>query len=214
MLLFLGSLLGFCILDSLITALRYDGVYYAVHALHNTAIVYLTAPDVYHTLTDFQNIGSYGLNYAAMELVFALHIYHCVYYFKKLRFDDWLHHGLMIGIALPIGGLVPAGTLLGYSLFFTTGLPGGIDYTLLFLTRNNYLERDTEKRINVFLNTWIRSPGCMSLATFIIAYLNRIEFSMVVFFSAILTAGLNYWNGQYFMAQILYDAGRRDLYLA
>ena len=85
---------------------------------------------------------------------------------------------------------------------------------LLFMTRNNYLGRDTEKRINVFLNTWIRSPGCISLATFIVAYLNRIEFSSLVFFSALTTAGLNYWNGQYFMAQILYDAGKRDLYLA
>ena len=43
------------------------------------------------------------------------------------------HHILMIGIALPIGWFVDSKSLLGYSLFFTTGLPGGIDYFLLFL---------------------------------------------------------------------------------
>jgi hypothetical protein len=117
----------------------------------------------------------------------------------------------MIGIALPIGGLLPSGTLLGYSLFFTTGLPGGIDYTMMFLTRNNFLERDTEKYINTYLQTWIRSPGCVSHATYTLAFLSTHAFSRLEQIGILIVAGLNYWNGQYFMEQVLLDAGARRL---
>ena len=33
----------------------------------------------------------------------ALHIYHIISYFNKLKFDDYLHHGLMVFVALPLG---------------------------------------------------------------------------------------------------------------
>ena len=199
-------------LDSFLKYLRLEGRYYGVHALHNAMITTITIPEVITTLTHFSSLHTYPTNYTALELCTALHLYHILYYFQTLRLDDWLHHILMIGIALPIGGVLPAGTLLGYSLFFTTGLPGGIDYILLFLVRNNWLHRTTEKKVNHAMNVWIRSPGCASHAALVTAYLSMHQVSLFYMLGALTTAILNYWNGQYFMQQVVYDAGRLQLY--
>jgi len=212
---FVGALGLFSTLDILLTRIGLQGAYYAIHAFHNACIVYLTTGEVYRTLLDFQSIQSSPINYTALELVFALHIYHILMYYKKFRFDDWLHHGLMIGIALPIGGLVPSGSLLGYSLFFTTGLPGGIDYGLLCLVRNQMIHKDTQKQINSQLAIWIRSPGCVSLAIFALVHLSTQPSASLLFvLGAYLVAFLNYWNGQYFMGQVVYDAGKNQVFEA
>lgn len=201
----------FCLVDKILSTTHLEGVYYLIHAGHNALIVQSTAREVYKTFMDFPNIGAEPTNYYALELVFALHIYHVLMYWRKFRFDDWLHHALMIGVALPIGGVLPAGTLLGFSLFFTTGLPGGIDYFLLFLTRNEYIRRNIEKKINTALAIWIRSPGCVAHAALTFAYLNTQKDASVYYYLGLLTAALNYWNGQYFMSQVVYDAGKREI---
>ena len=200
-------------MDRLLTITGLQGVYYLLHSIHNGIIVYLTAPDVWGTLTNFRHVGDEPNNMEALRWVFALHFYHILLYWRKFRFDDWLHHALMIGIALPLGGFLPAGRLLGYSLFFTTGLPGGIDYLLLFLARNNIIGREIEKWANGWLNVWIRSPGCASHASLTVAFLSmNPSQDTIAWFGAFLTAVLNYWNGQYFMFQVVYDAGERHIY--
>jgi hypothetical protein len=196
---------SFCILDrSLNYFTSLDGIYYLLHSLHNGVIIYLTGQEVFNTLTDFNYIRSSSKNMLALECVFALHLYHLAVYWRKFRMDDWLHHILMIGIALPIGWITNSKSLLGYSLFFTTGLPGGIDYALLFLNRNNWLNRNTEKAINAWLNTWIRSPGCISHATLTLMLISvdTIMFSYMWWYG-IIAATLTFWNGQYFMRQII-----------
>jgi hypothetical protein len=196
---------SFCILDRALNHFTsLDGIYYLLHSLHNGVIIYLTGQEVINTLTDFNYILSSSKNMLALECVFALHLYHLVIYWRKFRMDDWLHHILMIGIALPIGWIANSKSLLGYSLFFTTGLPGGIDYALLFLNRNNWLNRNTEKAINAWLNTWIRSPGCISHATLTLMLISvdTIMFSYMWWYG-IIAATLTFWNGQYFMRQII-----------
>jgi hypothetical protein len=204
--LFAAALIGFCGVDSLLSRFRLDGIYYAVHTIHNAVIVYSTLPEVIHTFTHFHSAIQQPVNYVALQICAALHIYHILYYYKKFRFDDWLHHVLMIGIALPIGGLVPSGTMLGFSLFFTTGLPGGIDYFLLFLVRNGWLYRETEKVINTWINVWIRSPGCAAQATLsIVALYMNTHLSYIEWYPGLFAGLLNYWNGQYFMQQVVHD---------
>jgi hypothetical protein len=41
------------------------------------------------------------------------------------------------------------------------GLPGGIDYLLLIMKDYNMISKITEKRINKYLNMWIRMPGIL-----------------------------------------------------
>jgi hypothetical protein len=115
----------------------------------------------------------------------------------------------MIGVAIPLGLSLPASTLLGFSFFFSTGLPGGIDYALLFLARNGLLQRNTEKRINAWLNVWIRSPGCVANATLIAAYLFSNGSGPLAVAAGLVPAALMYWNGQYFMRQIVEDYALR-----
>jgi hypothetical protein len=173
--------------------------------------VYFTASDVAATFTDLYALQSYPVNLNAAALVASLHLYHIAMYREKLRFDDWLHHGLMIGVALPIGCLLPCGTLMGFNLFFTTGLPGGIDYFLLFLVRNSLLDRITEKRVNKQINVWIRSPGCMALATIGTAYTLSNPGNVWLKATALLPGLLTYWNGQYFMEQVVTDFAQRKV---
>ena len=196
---------SFCVIDRILDSFSsLQGIYYGIHSIHNIIIVYLTTHEVYNTITQFDKIFTMPKNELALEFVFALHFYHLAIYWKKFRFDDWLHHLLMIGIALPIGTLVDSKSLMGYSLFFTTGLPGAIDYFLLFLVRNNWLNRKKEKLINSYLNVWIRSPGCISHAflTFIFVFLTTQKYSMD-WFCGIIVGLLTFWNGQYFMRQVV-----------
>lgn len=194
---------------------RLQGIYYLLHFFHNMAMVALTYPDVVHTFTDFHNLTAYPVNMNAALLCKSLHFYHILRYWQKFRYDDWLHHILMIGLALPMGMYLGSTPLLGYSLFFTTGLPGGIDYFLLFLNRNGWLTKRREKEINTRLNVWIRSPGCASHAAFVAAsmlsggYTDSLKNGMGLF-----TAFLTYWNGQYFMQQVVWDLAQRTSFQA
>ena len=198
-------------LDILLTVARLEGIYYIVHAIHNALIVATTAPEVITTLTAFSTFTNYTTNMVAVDLCAALHFYHIARYWRKFRADDWLHHGLMIGVAIPIGILIEGHTMMGFSLFFTTGLPGCIDYACLALVRNGKLARITEKRINNFLNVWIRSPGCIAQATLGFAYLCESHLTGWVFTIALIPVLLNYWNGQYFMSQVVQDLAKASL---
>jgi len=197
--------LGFCGIDRILAKkTQIQGIYYLLHAIHNIVIIGLTYGEVIKTIVDFNNIENFEKNRLALEFVFALHFYHIAIYWRKFRYDDWLHHILMIGIALPIGGYVDSKSLLGFSLFFTTGLPGGKDYIMLFLVRNGIMTKEKEKDINSFINVWVRSPGCVAQATltFVLVF-GYMEIYSIDWVMGILVGILNYWNGQYFMRQVV-----------
>lgn len=196
----------FTLMDYACRKLRLKNTYYIVHAIHNAIITVLTAPDVYHSFTDLYNIRAYPTNWLAIKLCLALHLYHIMLYYEAFRFDDWLHHGLMIGFALPIGSFLEAHTFMGFSLFFTTGLPGGIDYALLALVRNEVIPKSLEKAVNAWLNVWIRSPGCMAMAALSTA--NFLSSKIPLHPLMLIPCLLNYWNGQYFMRQVVEDYAR------
>ncbi len=207
----IGSFSGFWALDSFLTRLNVQGVYYAVHSLHNAAIVAVTYPDVIKTFLDFEQVFVTENNWTSISLCYALHLYHTAKYWRKFRFDDWLHHILMIVVALPVGTIYSCGTLTAFSLFFTTGLPGGIDYLFLFGVRNGFVHPITEKRVNTFLNVWIRSPGCVTQAALSVLYANQMsKFGLSFGWPMIIPIVLNYWNGQYFMQQVVEDYTKRS----
>ena len=52
-----------------------------------------------------------------------------VVYLKKMRFDDWLHHIIMM-FAFPLAMATDPGSLLNHAMFYLTGLPGAINYKL------------------------------------------------------------------------------------
>lgn len=192
----------FILSDIILTLCNIEGRYYLNHFIGNMIIVYITLPYMINSYTDIIIDGNMN---NATSIVYSIHIYHMIWYYNKLRYDDWLHHLVMVGIALPLTYFVSENNLIGHCLFFTTGLPGGIDYFMLFLIRNNMMNRITEKNINRLINLWIRCPGCISNVTLvlynIIKYYNTITNTMLL--SSLIIMGTVYWNGIYFMEQVV-----------
>jgi len=76
-----------------------------------------------------------------------------------------LHHVIFVGL---IGGLdvffdvnFPVKNLIA---FFMCGLPGGLDYLMLTLVKQELMSPLTEKAWNSRINVWIRSPGLLLCA--------------------------------------------------
>ena len=137
----------FCSIDRILNK-YYKGNYYLIHGISNMFITIACINDVKQSYLNLNNFMNYPINYYPSIITLSLHSYHIINYYNKLLFDDWLHHLLMCGVALPIGINMNSGFLLNHSLFFLTGLPGGINYINMFLTRNNIMNRLNQKRIN------------------------------------------------------------------
>ena len=197
----------FSMFDFFLTKLNIKGTYYINHFIANIMVMYYTLPQLILCYQDINLASLLPTNYNAIEYIFSIHYYHIFYYFFKLRFDDWLHHILMIFVALPLSLQLDNGAILSHSVFFLTGLPGAIDYSLLALTRNRIINKKIEKRVNKFLNLWIRCPGCISSATLIFVNygLNRHKLTNLEGVYAILIGSIIYWNGIYFMEQVVTD---------
>lgn len=206
----LFSGIPFYILDIILTFMKLNKPYYLLHVIHNIFIVNMSYNDVIATITDFHNLDKYSIDYSIPAFVVSFHLYHIMRYRESLRYDDWLHHGLMVGIAIPVGLLITSKTtLMSYSLFWSTGLPGAISYFSLFLQRNYWISSEREKAINTWMNVWIRSPGCVSLAILTLTHALSKGLPGLYEIISILPAALMYWNGQYFMQQAVIDYAHR-----
>ena len=200
------SFFGFYVGFDKVLENKYEGKYYLIHALHNIFIVYLTYGDIVSTFTEFNFILLKNINILPSIITCSLHIYHIFVYREKFKSDDWLHHILM-GAALFMAHQFNTGRLINYSLFFTTGFPGMIYYFLLFLVKNNKLDFRIEKKMNNYINLWIRCPGCISHAVLTVLvyniYKNTILNEQFEQFGYIFTAIITYWNGIYFMNKVV-----------
>lgn len=68
------------------------------------------------------------------------------------------------------------------------------------------MTRTQEKAINVPVNVWLRAPGCVANATLIVvSALGSSGYQSAI---AVLIAALTYWNGLYFMQQVVVASHR------
>jgi hypothetical protein len=143
-------------LDKCIIFYNKNGRWFQLHFAINMLISILTISDV---IDCFKNPEySYETNqyFISMSLALCLHIYHMVNF--KLTIMDIYHHIISCFLCTPLAAIYQKKGISSY-LFFNTGLPGGIDYLLLALVKNNYISSLKEKKINSYLNTYIRMPG-------------------------------------------------------
>ena len=191
----------FILFDYILGLFHVKGCYYINHFIANSIIVYNTFYCVNnsYTLLCEKNINCNN-NDLSKSIIYALHFYHILWYSKKMRFDDWLHHIIMIFIIMPITVFTDCPNISGHVFFFLIGLPGGIDYLLLFLVRNNIMSRIKEKQINRGLNLWIRCPGCIASCVLIYSTIKQNTYDIVSICSYIIMFAI-YWNGIYFMEQ-------------
>lgn len=135
--------------------------WYFIHSLANLFILTYTYKDVYNTFTHPTPLickSTIPIN-IMNSVITSLHSYHLIFY-TNLKLDDYIHHIVMI-IIFNLSILQVKGSYPGSFLFFMNGLPGFIDYSLLFLNKYNMVTKINEKYINTFLNVYIRSPGIL-----------------------------------------------------
>ena len=188
------------------------GRYFVLHVVCNAFVTAVHLDDVWISYwTPSLALAMRPTDTSGAAVICALHLYHIAFY-RPLPMVDWIHHLVMIVLMLPLAVALNAGALLGHGAWFSSGLPGGLDYLMLVLVKANVMESLTEKRLNSFIQTWIRAPGCLYHALFTwIGWRN--QFAQVAQGSylpewAVLPALMVvvmtfFWNGMYFQQRVV-----------
>lgn len=179
------------------------GVYFLMHFFHNCLVSYYTLANVYHVFS-----SSYGrafLSKQVVPLIYAFHVYHIFRYIKYFRPDDWYHHIFSMAIAVPLTfAYFDQEDLLGMCFFFTTGFPGGINYLLLFLSKNNCgVSKRTQQKCNTLIQSWIRCPGIVMNSGFVAKHVCEVSTSFTNQLSGFIIFFILLWNGIYFQNIVL-----------
>ena len=135
--------------------------YYLMHFFLNLNVVYLTYSDTYYYLLNplsITNEYSYD-SIASVCIIISFHLYHFIH--EKLDLETKIHHIVSVFMCASSGLTLPTGPSIGAINYFMCGLPGGLDYMMLFLVKYKYMNKLTEKYYNRWLNLLIRMPGMM-----------------------------------------------------
>ena len=164
--------------------------WFQLHFFVNMYITAITLPDVIACFIDpnmaFEPIGTiWGECFA-----FTLHLYHT--FFFNLSTIDKYHHMCSVFTCTPLCVIYGRKPISLYC-FFGTGLPGGIDYMLLWLVKNNRIEKVTEKNVNAILNTYIRMPGGIIASYLVFTTISKLQ-NEITIFAAIVLSCLVYMN--------------------
>lgn len=203
--LFFQSLFIFSIMDYfLVEYMNLSGVYFLLHFVHNMIVSYLTYPNIEAIFC--KDCGTKNFDERVLPYVYSLHVYHVLSYFHYLNANDWLHHFFSMFVAVPLTAFFFREEMqfLGMCLFFTTGLPGGINYLLCFLYKNRWMITKREQLcINVFIQSWIRCPGIVMTSGFVLQHVlqNKELFTKECCIGGIIFFIL-YWNGIYFQNEV------------
>lgn len=159
------AFLGFGVIDLMFVKFGWlstdkNGRYFSLHVLCNAYVTVVHFDDVIKTLSDPSNAAFGPCDNSGTAVMTALHLYHIAFY-RPLDMIDWIHHVLMVGILAPMAYVVQPGYMLGFSAFFVTGLPGGLDYIMLVCVKMGWMRPLTEKRLNANIQTLLRAPGCI-----------------------------------------------------
>eukprot|EP00937_MAST-01D_sp_MAST-1D-sp2_P004097 g4097.t1 len=184
--------------------------WFALHSLANTAIAATGLRDVLAVLARPAHAMQGSVrSWTPSHLAFAVHLYHAVA-FGKLRAEDVLHHVLFVGVFGAAANFTMRwGPVVNCLLFFITGVPGAIDYAMLAAVKQGLLPPLREKRANALINTYVRNPGLLFVATIIFAC-TRSGKTQVHPAASGLVALLAYGNGTFYGAQVVADYHRRD----
>ena len=178
--------------------------YYLLHSIANWGIVYYTYPIVRDTYLNICNSNNLINNPMSYQICSALHIYHIIRY--KMSKEDIKHHiPTLVVLSIPLFNISQS-PLVSHIAFFLCGLPGAIDYMLLFLSRNNIIYRITEKKWNVYLNLYLRCPG--AIITSALVFKQFQEQPNMFYFNQLCCLGVasfSFWNGTYYLRNVIGD---------
>lgn len=95
------------------------------------------------------------------------------------------------------------GPLMDYNHFFMCGVPGGIDYLMLFLVKHGWMKPMGEKRLNSAINVWFRAPCLISVAVFAYIQLFIQHAPLYIRCFRCFLLALASWNGLFFMERVV-----------
>lgn len=178
--------------------------YYLIHSLANWGIVYYTYPTVRDVYLNLPFASSLITNPISYQICSALHIYHIVQY--KLNSEDIKHHiPTLTVLSIPLFNISQS-PLVAHTEFYLCGLPGAIDYILLFLSRNNIINRMTEKKWNLYLNLYIRCPGAILNSALALQLVQQQpNMSSLHQLCYLGVAVFSFWNGSYYLRNVIAD---------
>ena len=199
-----GSLLGCIAADILLRPFitTKEARWYLIHGVVNTVVTALLVPDCLSVLR--APLAGLEAPYTdgPLALTVGLHIYHCASNFSSLTAVDWAHHlvsnMLVSGLCFPF----QYGPLVSWACMFVCGLPGGIDYYLLFCVKMGWMQKITEKKFNRLLNMWVRVPGILSFAPLAYACWSEGR-ALVPGWLLVVQALLNGFNAIYFADRVV-----------
>ena len=114
-----------------------------------------------------------------------------------------MHHVVFVSV-VGIGGgfIMPSGALRNATGMLICGLPGGITYVCLCLVKYKKMGKITEKKINRFLNLYLRGPGLIMVAFSLwISFMNgTLPFHPII---AALMGGFIFFNGVYYTDEVV-----------
>lgn len=138
-------------------------------------------------------------SYKAFYYCILLHLYHCLLF--KLTKDDILHHFFMMFICGSIS-FFEQNKITTSCLFFLCGVPGCIDYFLLYLNKLKFIRKIIQKKIYILLNLLIRSPGCLIINSLnIYKFLDYNNYTPLQLYLSTVSSFIVFFNSQYYLYQ-------------
>lgn len=196
--------MGALLVCDILYARRTKARWFALHVIANAWIAILCVPDLCYVISrPIEALTQTSVNHWPTSLVFSVHVYHMVF-FRGLQWVDWLHHILMVVIGAPLMVTSEVGPLMNFNHFFMCGVPGGLDYAMLFAVKHGWMEPLQEKRHNLRINVWIRAP--MLVCTAVLAMIQvHLQDGIPRWVSTvrILLCALAVWNGLFFMERVV-----------
>eukprot|EP01060_Flectonema_neradi_P032447 TRINITY_DN515_c0_g1_i1.p1 TRINITY_DN515_c0_g1~~TRINITY_DN515_c0_g1_i1.p1 ORF type:complete len:309 (+),score=35.22 TRINITY_DN515_c0_g1_i1:42-968(+) len=209
----ISGLLGLLLVLHVLFLRHTRSPYYIAHIIVNFVICVIAFKDLVFMLTDTANaLRITKVDSWAMDVCNALHFYH-VFAFTDLRFVDYLHHVIMVFFCMPLFYVAEYGPIANYNMFFVSGLPGGIDYIMLYLVRSKKLRKIQEKRWNTSINIWIRGPFLLGSVFFSHVQMMMLweELTRSQIVCRVICQIVQFWNAMYFTESVVGDYYRLSL---
>jgi len=186
--------------------------WFALHTIANIVVCITAVNPVFTTLADpahsadgikYNNTSMFGsASNFPLVMIIAAHFYHMVM-FDDLNKDDYFHH-LMFIPTMGIPGLMYNwGPCQSFLCLFISGLPGGIEYFFLALSKLGFVNDKTFlKKVAALQNAWCRWPGII-LASYHI-YMGWVYGTLLApWYFAIMVMGLSSFNAIFYGFQAI-----------
>ena len=184
--------------------------WFFIHAMSNLLTCYLCYPDLKFCI---KNVNTCAITPPTLKGKLAIytsiisHLYHIIFFTKKLSYNDWVHHLSMMGISGTLS-LFYATKVNIMGLWFLSGFPGLIDYSMLYCVKMGFIKSITQRYIYTLISAYIRSPGCLLTCFYCIPVLKDFKYTLNDC-SLLINCLLLFINGQYYCKLACIDYGKK-----